>query len=58
MLVATASNRGSLLEKRSFLTSFSFLLFSKTLLALIKISIGGVNEGAAAFHFLLTITFH
>jgi hypothetical protein len=31
--------------------AFSILVLFKTLLALIKISIGGVNEGAAAFPF-------
>lgn len=33
------------------MTSFLFFTFSKTLLSLIKISIGGVNEGAAAIPF-------
>jgi len=45
------SRRGAYQKRGHFLTSFSFLLFSKTLLALIKISIGGVNEGAAALKF-------
>jgi hypothetical protein len=38
-------------NRRSETTSFSFLFFSKTLLALNKISIGGVNKGTVAFPF-------
>jgi hypothetical protein len=44
--------KGSLSKKRSFLTSFLYLDFSKILLALMIKTISGMNGVAAALKFL------
>jgi len=50
---AASVKKGSLSKKRSFLTSFLYLDFSKTLLAFSIEIISGVNGVAAALKFFI-----